>query len=112
MFNAESPGLLQWAAWMRKHDITYHVTPEGIERMVKAYGRAILRDHIEALEMEIMFSLSGKISDKIRSGTLPKDVQLTKKDRSEPPPSSKAVRAAKGQSLGTGAERRRNGGAG
>lgn len=58
-----------------------------------------------------MRKLSGKISDRIRGGDLPKDVVVTKTERQEPPPSSKAVRSAKGQSLGTGAERRRNGGA-
>ena len=51
MFNASDPGLIQLAAWMRKHDIAVHVTPEGIERMVRAYGRAMLADHSEALEM-------------------------------------------------------------
>lgn len=51
MFNAQEPGLLQLAAWMRKHDIEYHVTPEGIDRMVKAYGRAMRADHTEALEI-------------------------------------------------------------
>jgi len=51
MFNAQEPGLLQLAAWMRKHDIEIHVTPEGIERMVKAYGRAMRADYAEAWEM-------------------------------------------------------------
>jgi hypothetical protein len=58
-----------------------------------------------------MRKLSGKISDRIRGGDLPKDVVVTKTERHEPPPSDKAVRDAKGRSLGTGAERRRNGGA-
>ena len=113
MFNAADPGLAQWATWMRKHDIVYHVTPEGIERMVKAYGRAIRRDHAEAIEMQeaSVRKLSGKISDRIRGGELPKDVEVIKTDRSEPPPSSQSVRDAGGRSLGTGAERRRNGGA-
>jgi hypothetical protein len=51
MFNAQEPGLLQLAAWMRKHDIEYHVTPEGIARMVLAYSRAMRADHSEALEI-------------------------------------------------------------
>lgn len=58
-----------------------------------------------------MRKLSGKISDRIRDGKLPKDVVVIKTERYEPPPSDEAVRAAKGRSLGTGAERRRNGGA-
>lgn len=52
MFNAADPGLIQLAAWMRKHDIEVHVTPEGIERMVRAYGRAMRADQTEALEID------------------------------------------------------------
>jgi hypothetical protein len=51
MFNPRDPGLLQLATWMRRHDIMVHVTPGGIERMVKAYALAMLSDHSEALEM-------------------------------------------------------------
>jgi hypothetical protein len=111
MFNAADPGLLQLARWMRKHDVEYHVTPQGIERMVKAYGLAMRADYAEALEIDGMKELSGKISDKIRGGKLPKDVEVIKTDRVEPPPSSRAVRDGSGRSLGSGAERRRNGGA-
>lgn len=58
-----------------------------------------------------MFSLSGKISDMIRGGKLPKDVQTTSIKRAPETPSAKAVKSAKGRSMGKGAERRRNGGA-
>jgi len=60
-----------------------------------------------------MFSLSGKISDFIRGGKLPKDVHVTGSMRGhgETPPSPKSIRSARGQGLGKGAQRRRNGGA-
>lgn len=65
-----------------------------------------------------MKELNGKISDRIRI-TDPKDPSfipssaLTKGRtiRDEEPPSAEAIRSAKGQGLGQGAERRRNGGA-
>jgi hypothetical protein len=53
--------------------------------------------------------LSGKISDRIRGGKLPKNVQLDL-PRTQPAPSSKAVRGGSGQGLGKGATRRRGSG--
>ena len=76
--------------------------------MARQSGKGLI---LEALERDAMKELPGKISDRIRGGKLPKDVVVTKTERHEPPPSDEAVRAAKGRSLGTGAERRRNGGA-
>lgn len=55
-----------------------------------------------------MFFLSGKISDRLRSGKLPKDVQI-KTERYEQPPATKAVKRAQGRGLGQGATRRRSG---
>lgn len=56
--------------------------------------------------------LSGKISDFIRSGKLPSNVQVTgPRVAADDRPSTKAVRQASGQGLGSGAQRRRNGGA-
>ena len=56
-----------------------------------------------------MFPLKGKISDRIRSGKLPKDVQLNP-PRTTPAPSAKSVRGGKGQGLGKGATRGRGSG--
>ena len=56
-----------------------------------------------------LFNLAGKISDRIRGGKLPKDVKVTKVERYEAPPSSKAVRRAEGHGQGDGATRRRSG---
>jgi hypothetical protein len=54
--------------------------------------------------------LSGKISDRIRGGDLPKNVQVTgPRADADDRPSAKAVRSAKGHGLGKGATRARNG---
>lgn len=54
--------------------------------------------------------LSGKISDRIRGGKLPKNVQVTgPRVAADDRPSAKAVRTASGRGLGKGATRARNG---
>lgn len=54
-----------------------------------------------------MFKLTGKISDRIRSGTLPKDVQINYARTAETPKTS-SVRHGSGQGLGKGATRARS----
>lgn len=58
-------------------------------------------------------SLAGKISDFIRSGKLPKDTHVVGKrpESGADMPTTKAIKSAKGQGLGKGATRKRNGGA-
>jgi hypothetical protein len=57
-----------------------------------------------------MRRLEGKISDLIRGGTLPDDVQVTgPRVEADDRPSAKAVKGGSGQGLGKGAERARNG---
>lgn len=56
-------------------------------------------------------SLSGKTSDRIRSGQISRDSVFRKTPRQEAPKVSSILRAI-GRGLGSGAERRRNGGAG
>jgi len=54
--------------------------------------------------------LSGKISDMIRGGRLPSDVQVTgPRAQADDRPSARAVRRGQGQGLGKGATRARNG---
>lgn len=54
--------------------------------------------------------LSGKISDRIRSGELDKDVDIRVKGSvGEVPPEADSVRYGSGQGLGGGATRRRSG---
>lgn len=54
--------------------------------------------------------LSGKITDRIKSGDIP--AEATKKvDRADDKPSVKAIKSAEGHGLGKGATRGRNGGA-
>jgi hypothetical protein len=54
--------------------------------------------------------LSGKISDRIRGGELPRDVQVTgPRPEADDRPSAAAVRRGSGQGLGRGAHRSRNG---
>lgn len=54
--------------------------------------------------------LNGKISDMIRGGKLPKDVQVTgPRVEADDRPSTRAVRNGRGQGLGNGATRARNG---
>jgi hypothetical protein len=54
--------------------------------------------------------LSGKISDMIRGGKLPGDVHVTgARPEADDRPSARAVRDARGQGLGKGATRARNG---
>lgn len=54
--------------------------------------------------------LSGKISDRIRDGKLPADVQVTgPRPEADDRPSAAAVRSASGQGLGQGATRARSG---
>lgn len=55
-----------------------------------------------------MHFLSGKISDRIRSGELPKDVQINP-SRQQPEPKAESVRHGQGQGLGEGATRARSG---
>lgn len=58
-----------------------------------------------------MFGLGGKISDRIRSGDIPKDA--LKKGRvtgADETPSIWAIKRAKGRGLGKGATQARNGG--
>lgn len=58
----------------------------------------------------MMGFLSGKISDFIRSGKLPKGVQVTgPRIEADDRPSAKAVRRGSGQGLGKGATRARGG---
>lgn len=56
-----------------------------------------------------MPALSGKISDKLRKLFAPGDSAWSAKRHGEAPPSSKAIRSAKGQGLGKGATRKRSG---
>lgn len=57
-----------------------------------------------------MKKLGGKISDKIRSGELPDDVQVTgPRVEADDRPSVKAVRNAEGHGLGKGATESRSG---
>ena len=57
-----------------------------------------------------MHFLKGIISDRIRSGKLPKDVahKLDSRSTAAEQPSAKAVRDGKGQGLGRGATRARS----
>jgi hypothetical protein len=56
--------------------------------------------------------LSGKTSDRIRSGKIPNDAVPTGKARpqADETPSTDAIRRAEGHGLGRGASRGRNGG--
>jgi hypothetical protein len=54
--------------------------------------------------------LSGKISDRIRSGEIPADYLPKGRTAQEPPPSTDAVLNARGHGLGAGATDARNGG--
>lgn len=58
-----------------------------------------------------MKELSGKTSDRIRSGEIPADSLSKGRDLGQEPPSSSAVRNAEGHGLGNGATSARNGGA-
>jgi hypothetical protein len=53
-----------------------------------------------------MNPLKGKISDRIRSGKLPKDVKVNY-ERGTDPPATSSVRHGSGQGLGQGATRAR-----
>jgi hypothetical protein len=54
-------------------------------------------------------SLGGVISDRLRKLFEPNDPAWTAKRQGEAPPSTKAIRSAKGQGLGKGATRKRSG---
>lgn len=58
-----------------------------------------------------MEKLSGKTSDRIRSGEIPADSLAKGRDLGEAPPTPEAIRAAEGHGLGAGATEARNGGA-
>lgn len=55
-----------------------------------------------------MFRILGKITRRIVSGEIPKD--SLNPERNQPAPKPSSVKGAKGQGLGKGATRKRNGG--
>ncbi len=59
-----------------------------------------------------MFHIVGTITARILSGEIQHDHVMKKTTRAEAPPMAETIRYGGGSSLGSGAERRRNGGAG
>lgn len=62
--------------------------------------------------VEVMFHALGKITKRILSGEISHDAVMKQTTRAEAPPKTSSIRSAKGQGVGKGATRKRNGGAG